>query len=279
MEIAETGAVQGQLRLVNNGIWSIVYQRTAAARGGRYAALLLSRLPSRTVIVGHAELNVEPIDTNFSLKEKIYESLKQAITSMNIYADDAELRLDERRLSEKLAISRTPVREALARLEQEGLVQIVPRRGVYIVRKTKAEILEMITVWAALEGMAARLVTVNATDGEIASLRAMFSTFEGSQVQAKIDEYSSTNIRFHQAILKMSKSKLLTEIADNLFIHMRSIRARTISEKDRANRSIIDHMHIIEALEKRDADLAERLVREHTFNLGAHVEKYVDYLD
>jgi DNA-binding GntR family transcriptional regulator len=229
--------------------------------------------------VGHAELNVEPIDTNFSLKEKIYESLKQAITSMNIYADDAELRLDERRLSEKLAISRTPVREALARLEQEGLVQIVPRRGVYIVRKTKAEILEMITVWAALEGMAARLVTVHASDAEIASLRAMFSTFEGSQVQAKIDEYSSTNIRFHQAILKMSKCKLLTEIADNLFIHMRSIRARTISEKDRANRSIIDHMHIIEALERRDADLAERLVREHSFNLGAHVEKYVDYLD
>ena len=132
--------------------------------------------------VAHAELNVEPIDANFSLKDKIYESLKQAITSMNIYADDAELRLDERRLSEKLEISRTPVREALARLEQEGLVYIVPRRGVYIVRKTKAEILEMITVWAALEGMAARLITQNASDEEVASLRSMFSTFEGETV-------------------------------------------------------------------------------------------------
>jgi len=229
--------------------------------------------------VAHAELNVEPIDANFSLKDKIYESLKQAITSMNIYADDAELRLDERRLSEKLEISRTPVREALARLEQEGLVHIVPRRGVYIVRKTKAEILEMITVWAALEGMAARLITKNASDQEIASLRSMFTTFEGETVQAKIDEYSGTNIRFHQTILKISHCTLLTEMADNLFIHMRSIRARTISEKDRANRSIIDHMHIIEALEKRDTDLAERLVREHTFNLGAHVEKHVNYLE
>jgi DNA-binding GntR family transcriptional regulator len=229
--------------------------------------------------VGHVELNVQPIDTTFSLKEKIYDSLKQAITSMNIYADDAELRLDERRLSEKLEISRTPVREALARLEQEGLVQIVPRRGVYIVRKTKAEILEMITVWAALEGMAARLITHHASDEEIESLRNMFSTFENNHVQAKIDEYSSTNVRFHQAILKMSKCKLLTQITDNLFIHMRSIRARTIAEKDRANRSIIDHMHIIEALENRDTELAEKLVREHTLNLAAHVEKYVDYLD
>ena len=79
--------------------------------------------------VARAELAIEPIDANFSLKDKIYDSLKQAITSMNIYADDAELRLDERSLSEQLEISRTPVREALARLEQEGLVRIIPRSG------------------------------------------------------------------------------------------------------------------------------------------------------
>jgi DNA-binding GntR family transcriptional regulator len=234
-------------------------------------------LPEKTL--AHADLAVEPIDANFSLKDKIYDSLKQAITTMNIYAEDAELRLDERRLSEKLEISRTPVREALARLEQEGLVHIVPRRGVYIVRKTKVEILEMVTVWAALESMAARLICENAGDDEIASLRKMFSTFEGDQVQAHIDEYSETNIEFHQAILSLSHCDLLRDIADNLFIHMRSIRARTISDGDRADRSIIDHMHIIEALESRDSDLAARLVREHSLNLAAHIEKHVDYLE
>ncbi len=229
--------------------------------------------------LAHAELAVEPIDTNFSLKDKIYNSLKGAITTMNIYADDAELRLDERSLSEKLEISRTPVREALARLEQEGLVRIVPRRGVYIVRKTKAEILEMVTVWAALESTAARLVIANASDEDILSLRKLFTTFEGDQVQAHIDEYSETNIEFHQAILKLSGCNLLCDIADNLFIHMRSIRARTISEDDRAKRSIIDHIHIIEALEGRDEDLAAQLVREHSLNLAAHIEKHVDYLE
>jgi len=222
---------------------------------------------------------VQPIETNFSLKDRIYGSLKQAITGINIYAEDAELRLDERRLSEQLNISRTPVREALARLEQEGLVEIVPRRGVYIVRKTKAQILEMITVWAALEGMAARLITENASDDEIASLRDIFSDVGEGAPSAQIDEYSDKNIEFHQTILKLSHCGLIEEMAVNLFIHMRSIRARTIGEEDRANRSIIDHMHIIEALEKRDTDLAERLVREHTLNLAKHVEKYVDYLD
>jgi len=147
--------------------------------------------------VATANLDVQPIEANYSLKDRIYGSLKQAITSMNIYAEDAVLRLDERELSEKLAISRTPIREALARLEQEGLVRIAPRKGVFIVRKTKAEILEMITVWAALESMAARLITENASDGEIDSLRRLFTTFEGEEVGAHIDEYSERNIDFH----------------------------------------------------------------------------------
>lgn len=226
-----------------------------------------------------ARLDVRPIEPDTGLKGRIYERLKQAITTMNIYAENAELRLDERQLSERLATSRTPIREALARLEQEGLVQIVPRKGVYIVRKSKAEILDMITVWAALEGMAARLAARNAGDAEIAGLRQMFTTFKNGQVQARINEYSDANVRFHQAILTLSKCPLLREMADHLFVHMRSIRARTIGEDNRANRSIIDHLHIIEAIESRDADLAERLVREHTLNLADHVEKHVDYLD
>ena len=226
-----------------------------------------------------SQLIVEPIEPSFSLKDRIYASLREAITSMNIYDEEAQLRLDERELSEKLAISRTPIREALARLEQEGLVRIVPRKGVYIVRKTKAEILEMITVWAALEAMAARLIIERASEAEIASLRKLFATFRDGQLQAKIDEYSDTNIEFHQTLLKLSRCRLLQDMADQLFIHLRSIRVRTIAEGERAKRSIIDHLHIIEALEARDTELAERLVREHTLNLGKHIEEYVDYLD
>ncbi len=97
-------------------------------------------------------------------------------------------------------------------------------------------------------------------------------------VRARIDEYSDLNIRFHQTILELSRCKLLGETADGLFLHMRAIRARTIGEADRAVRSIIDHMSIIEALEARDGDLAEQLVREHALNLAAHVEQNVDYL-
>ncbi|MFQ5757569.1 MAG: GntR family transcriptional regulator [Acidiferrobacterales bacterium] len=226
-----------------------------------------------------ARLDVPSVNVDFALKDKIYNALKQAIVSMNVDAHIEEPRLDKRQLAQDLGVSRTPIREAIARLEQEGFVRTVPRKGVFVVRKTKKQILEMITIWAALEGMAARLITLNASDEEISTLRKMFATFENNQVQAKIDEYSEANIQFHQAILKMSHCDLLNHTARNLFLHMRWIRARTISEDDRASRSIIDHMHIIEALEQRDTELAERLVREHTLSLAAHVEKNVDYLD
>ena len=224
-------------------------------------------------------LAVQPIELTFSLKDRIYEALKETIAGINIYEGVGEPRLDERQLSQDLGVSRTPVREAIARLEQEGLVRIVPRRGVFVARKTKQEILEMITVWAALESMAARLITEKATDEEIASLRELFATVEDNTSRADIDEYSGLNIRFHQAIIALSKSQLLESMTETLFIHMRSIRARTIGENDRAQRSIIDHMNIIKALEDRDADLAERLSREHTLGLAAHVEKNVTYLD
>ena len=227
-----------------------------------------------------ANLSLEPVEGPVILKDRIYEKLKAAITSMNVYTANRELRLDERQLSEELGVSRTPVREALCRLENEGFVQTIPRRGAFVARKTKQEVLEMITVWAALESMAARLITEHATGQEIATLREMFSTFgENGAVQANIDEYSETNISFHQEMFRLSRCRLLGTITENLFLHMRSIRRRTIGEDNRAQRSIIDHIHIIEALEARDAELAERLAREHTLSLARHVEENVDWLD
>jgi DNA-binding GntR family transcriptional regulator len=222
---------------------------------------------------------IEPIDTSFSFKNKAYAALKNVIVSMDIYKSRNDIRLDERQLAQDFGVSRTPVREAMAQLEREGFVRSVPRRGVYIVRKTKKEVIELITAWAALESMAARLITENAIDADIASLRRMFATFENGQILAHLDEYSEVNIEFHQTIIRMSGNSVLISMAENLFTHMRMIRRKTIVEKDRALRSIRDHMNIIEALEARDTERAEELVRTHALGLADHVAKYADYLD
>ena len=128
-------------------------------------------------------IKIVPIGESQSLKARAYEALKSAITSMNIYAAGAELRLDERDLSARFGVSRTPLREALAQFDQEGLVKVVARRGIFIVRKTKAEILDMITVWAALESMAARLATQTASDAEIRSLHELVDPFRADAIR------------------------------------------------------------------------------------------------
>jgi DNA-binding GntR family transcriptional regulator len=220
-----------------------------------------------------------PIDVTPSFKHKAYTALKNAIVAMDIYRNRDDIRLDERKLAQDFGISRTPVREAMAQLESEGFVRSVPRRGIYVVRKTKAEVIEMITAWAALESMAARLATQTATADQIASLRQMFTTFEGDEVRAHLDEYSEVNIEFHQTIIKLSGNRVLIEMAENLFTHMRMIRRKTIVEKDRVDRSIQDHIKIIEALESRATDRAEELVRDHALGLADHVARYADYLD
>ena len=181
--------------------------------------------------VAGTQLHIAPIGEGLSLKARAYEALKSAIMNMNIYAQEAELRLDERDLSQRFGVSRTPLREALAQLDQEGLVRIVARRGIFIVRKTKAEILEMITVWAALESMAARLATKEASDAELASLHDLVDSFSADEVARQMGEYSDANIRFHQAIINLGKCQLIAEMTDKLFFHVRAIRQRTIFEQ------------------------------------------------
>jgi DNA-binding GntR family transcriptional regulator len=220
-----------------------------------------------------------PLRDTSTFADRAYTALKDVIVSLSVYEQPSEVRLDERQLARDLGVSRTPVREAMAQLEREGFVRSVPRRGIYVVRKSRREVIELITAWAALESMAARLITQKASDAEIATLRGMFVHFENGTLHARLDEYSEVNIRFHQAIIGLSHNGVLVDLAENLFTHMRMIRRKTIGEQDRADRSIRDHMNIIEALEERDTARAEALVRDHALGLADHVAKYADYLD
>jgi DNA-binding GntR family transcriptional regulator len=229
--------------------------------------------------MSEARLVVAPIDSRETFKDKAYTALRNVIMSSDIYRSRTDLRLDERQLAQDFGISRTPVREAMAQLEREGFVRSVPRRGVYVVRKTKREVIELIQAWAALESMAARLITEHASDQDIAGLRRMFATFEADKLHAKLDDYSEVNIAFHQSIIELSGNQALIRLAANLFTHMRMIRGATIGEDDRVDRSIRDHMNIIQALEARDTERAEDLVRQHALGLAEHVAKHADYLD
>ncbi len=223
-------------------------------------------------------LKLRPLDMGAGLRRLAADALRRAITEMDIYGNASEIRLDERQLGQELGVSRTPIREALGTLEQEGLVRSIPRRGVFVVRKTKAEIVEMVKVWAALESFAARMAVNQASDADIAALRSLFADHERDPA-AHLHEYSQANMAFHRTILRMSGVALMTEITDTLFIHMRAVRSVTMGQDNRARRGMTDHLAIIAALQARDADRAERLVREHTLGLAAHIEAHGGVLD
>ena len=209
---------------------------------------------------------------------------------MNIYDEAAELRLDERELSERLAISRTPLREALARLEQEGLVKIVPRRGVYIVRKTKdgdrrhdQRSGRRLKAWR--RGSRA---TLNATDEEIGAAPA----------RCFVDQFSQDDklpAGPHGRVLRREHRPFIRRSSVSTKNHMRSAedhhrwpfparpghpQPRTIFEKDnRAKRSIADHKDIIEALEEPAYAELRRAALSSTTRcaFADHIEKYVDH--
>ena len=223
-------------------------------------------------------VKLKPISASFSLNEHIYALLREAVLEVDVYSESVDLRLDERKMAEQLGVSRTPIRDALTRLEQEGFVTIRARKGIFINRKGLSEVLEMITVWAALESMAARLACEVATDEDIGELRKIGTQFSEDEAKANLSEYSEANIEFHGTIMRLSNCRKLQELGEDLFTHLKPTRRRAMRDTSRANRSVVDHMKIIEAIENREADLAADLVRNHTVNLQDYVQRTWKYL-
>ena len=218
-------------------------------------------------------LDIQPLKANVGLRRLACAAIKQAITNMDIYGQPENIRLDERQLSRDLGVSRTPVREALSLLEQEGFVRSVPRAGVFVVRKTRSELIEMITVWSAIESMAAWLACKTASSEDIAELRKLTTSAEAPGEDVK------SGMAFHRAIIAMGQSSLMAELTENLFIHIRAIRATAMRQHGWAQRRISEHMAIVEALEERNPGLAAQRVRDHILGLVAYLEKYGDFLD
>ncbi len=235
------------------------------------------RKPTKASLpMAEADIAIVRIAPETSFKNKAYEALKEAILRMDIYATPEPVMLDERALSERLGVSRTPIREAIAMLEQDGFVKTVPRRGIIVVRRTKAEIVDMIRAWAALESMAARLITTTARKKDITALRDFFKDFnlKDRLPEDHVDEYSKANIAFHQALISLSESPVLVDMTNDILLHVRGYRQLTIGRTERIAASLPEHLAIIEALEERNTELAEKRARDHTLGLASFVEAH-----
>ena len=218
-----------------------------------------------------ARIELAPLITPPSLKQTIYETLKEAITAPNIYADDAELRLDERELSARLQISRTPIREALNRLVAEGYLTFQSGRGFFCRSLSPKRILDLYEARTAIECEAVRRAIERASDADIAAVVAHLDKTEPEY--GNIDdpvELLAMDEEFHIRLAKLSGNDELVRMLENLngriryvrLINIKNLRSESpVTIGEDAKLSV--HRTILNALSQRDSTRAIRATRNH----------------
>lgn len=202
-----------------------------------------------------------------SLRGKVFQRLREDILS-GVYQENDELR--EVSIGEELGVSRTPVREALRQLELEGLVTIVPNKGAYVKGITKIDVHDIYKIRSLLEGLCAKWATEHITDQQIEELEeiVLLSEFHlKKQGQRKAKQVSDLDGKFHKVLYEASNSRILEHVLSDFHKYVKMARTMSVGEKERAEKSIDEHRAILEAIRKKDANLAERLANQHIMNV------------
>ncbi|MHB2209029.1 GntR family transcriptional regulator [Methylobacterium sp. CM6257] len=213
-----------------------------------------------------------PIYPDSGLRALAYKALMGEIAELRIYDHPGELQLDECKLSRDLGVSRTPIREALTILEHQGFVRRRPRHGVFVVKKTRREIIEMVYACAALESMAVRLACAKATEAQLGALRASFSAFYEVDPPSGYHRYFEARWRFCRHAATLAQCGEILSMLDHLLLHLRSIHETIFRQSINLGYLRAAYGAIIEALELRDAERASQLVLERGFRFARDIE-------
>lgn len=204
-----------------------------------------------------------------SLADQVFEHLETDILSGKYQRGEI---LTESKLSAELGVSRTPIREALRRLEQEHLIEEAPK-GVMVVGITEKDLNDIFTVRMKLEGQAAEMAAKNHTEEQIAIVREALEFQEFYLEKNDPDRIKSMDSRFHETIYKMSGSTILYDVLEPLHKKILKYRKASVSNTSRAEASVAEHRAIYEALVARDGELASKLIVQHLNNAYQHICK------
>lgn len=200
------------------------------------------------------------LQTRKSLGQLVFENLKQAIVRGEIIPDT---RLVESQIAEGQGISRTPVREAIHKLEREGLIERQPRGGFTVLGLSRNDIVETFGIRSVLEGYAARLAAINHQPDELETLEAKIDEFQKYLDQGQMSTLARINTEFHDILYALSKSSRLIHMISGLRDQIYRYRLIILKEPQRAQMSNADHLRMLNHIRERAADEVERLVRNH----------------
>ncbi len=213
--------------------------------------------------MGEQRLLPVNLDSYKPLRELVLDAIREAIIDGSLKPRE---RLMEIQLAEELGVSRTPIREALRKLELEGFIVMVPRKGAYVADISFKDIADVYEIRAALEGLAASLAAERITDEELDEMERCLVGKAEAIANHDMEKLVEADTRFHDAIYRASRNDRLTSMINNLREQIQRFRATSLSVPGRMYQSLEEHRTIIEAIQSRDSQLARQVAYEHIEN-------------
>ena len=197
------------------------------------------------------------------LRDVVFNTLRQAILRGELKPGE---RLMEIQLANKLGVSRTPIREAIRKLELEGLVLMIPRRGAEVAEITEKSLRDVLEVRDALEVLCVDLACDRISDEDIESLKEAAKEFELALQGGDVTEYAEADVKFHDIIYHATDNQKLIQLLYNLREQMYRYRVEYLKRKEVHKILLEEHEHIIECIEKKDKEAAKIAISTHIEN-------------
>lgn len=195
-----------------------------------------------------------------SLREVVVTTLREAIVTGQFQPGE---HLKERELSEMMNISTTPIKEAFRILGHEGLVVTIPRKGTFVSELAETNIHEVQILRAAVEGVSAKLAASKVTDEQLKELKEQVVLMEKCLNEHKTDQLVEENTNFHQMIKDIAASPIVSQILTNLTNFDKAFRKRALGQNKEIKKGFEEHHRIFKAIQSRNGESAERLMKEH----------------
>jgi DNA-binding GntR family transcriptional regulator len=208
-----------------------------------------------------------------NLRNQVYDILKKRIILREI---EPGKKINEEELAESLGVSRTPIRETLVRLEHEGIVRIIPRRGAFVVSQSNKEVIDLLQVREVLEGLVVRLATENMERDLFDHLRRCLKEISSTDERDdRLLKYTPADVQFHALLLEACNNPLLKSMMETVNSHLQMVRLRTVTLPGRPEQTVREHYEILEAIEQGNPILAEKSMRKHVESVRRDVLKNI----
>lgn len=212
------------------------------------------------------------MDAYLPLRDVVFQTLRAAILKGDLKPGE---RLMELQLAAKLGVSRTPIREAIRMLEQEGLAITIPRKGAEVAKMTEKDMEDVLQIRCSLEELAVRLSCENITAAELQELHVAMEQFEEKAKTDNVVEIAKADVNFHDILYKASDNPKLLGLLNNLREQMYRYRVEYLKDRSIYPRLMEEHHHLYDALKAKDAERASAYTRSHLQNQAEAVKKII----